>query len=78
MLAIAEAMFDEVPLLRKLYADFVRCCQEGPSYNQELHVEIAKTCKNEINAQILQARALSILPFLTSKLQRIRNQTFLM
>jgi len=48
-------MFDEVPLLRKLYADFDRCCTTKPSFNQELYTEIGKTCRNEINAQILQA-----------------------
>lgn len=51
---ITQAMFDEVPLLRKLYEDFVRCCNTKPTYNKELQQEILKTAKSEINAQILQ------------------------
>jgi len=52
---ITQGVIDEVRLFPKIFADFVRCCQQKPSYNKELHDEIAKSAKNELNVQICRA-----------------------
>ena len=54
---ITQAMFDEVSLLKELYADFYRVCygKEAPTYNTDLAQRITKMAKSEINKQILHA-----------------------